>query len=100
MQRRYELNPQLWELIEPLLPHPTHHGGPGRPWHDHYTIINGILWMLHSGAPWRDLPQRYGPWQTVSDRFHWPASGTTQVFRDIAANQAIEITEFAKDYRK
>ena len=65
MRRRYELHPLLWKKIEPLLPHPTHHGGPGRPWHDHDTILNGILWMLHSGAPWRDLPERYGPWQTV-----------------------------------
>jgi len=77
MRRRYELHPMLWKVIEPLLPHPTHHGGPGRPWHDHYTIINGILWMLHSGAPWRDLPQRYGPWQTVYDRFNrWRKDGT------------------------
>ena len=77
MRRRYELHPRLWKKIEPLLPHPTHHGGPGRPWHDHYTILNGILWMLHSGAPWRDLPERYGPWQTVYDRFNrWRKDGT------------------------
>jgi transposase len=77
MRRRYELNPRLWEWIEPLLPHPTHHGGRGHPWNDHYTLINGILWVLHSGAPWRDVPERYGPWQTVYDRFNrWRKDGT------------------------
>ena len=70
MRRRYELNPRLWGWIESLLPHPTHHGGRGHPWNDHYTLINGILWVLHSGAPWRDVPERYGPWQTVYDRFN------------------------------
>ena len=75
--RRYEIDPRLWVWIDPLLPHPTHHGGRGHPWKDHHTIINGILWVLHSGAPWRDLPERYGPWQTVYDRFNrWRKDGT------------------------
>jgi transposase len=77
MRRRYELNPQLWGWIESLLPHRTHHHGRGHPWNDHYTLINGILWVLHSGAPWRDVPERYGPWQTVYDRFNrWRKDGT------------------------
>lgn len=59
------------------MPDRTHHGRRGRPWKDHHTIINGILWVLHSGAPWRDLPERYGPWQTVYDRFNrWRKDGT------------------------
>ena len=75
--RRYEIDPRLWKWIDPLLPHPTHHGALGRPWKDHHTLINGILWILHSGAPWRDLPERYGPWQTVYDRFNrWRRDGT------------------------
>jgi transposase len=77
MRRRYELDPRLWEEIRRLLPDPTHHGGRGHPWNDHYTLINGILWVLHTGAPWRDVPERYGPWQTVYDRFNrWRKDGT------------------------
>jgi transposase len=68
--RRYEIDPRLLAWIDPLLPHPTHHGRREHPGKDHHTIINGILWVLHSGAPWRDLPERYGPWQTVYDRFN------------------------------
>ncbi len=56
--RRYELTDEQWQRLAPLLP-------PQRPWtgrpnHDHRTIINGILWVLRTGAPWADLPERYG----------------------------------------
>jgi transposase len=51
------------------LPQPKHHGGRGRPLKDHRRIFNGILWRLHTGAPWRDIPERYGPWQSVYTRF-------------------------------
>lgn len=77
MRHRYELSARQWARIEPLLPHRTHHGGPGRPWKRHGPLVNGILWVLHSGAPWRDVPERYGPWQTVYDRFNrWRQDGT------------------------
>ncbi len=66
--RRYELTDEQWQRLAPLLP-------PQRPWtgrpnHDHRTIINGILWVLRTGAPWADLPERYGPAGTVSSRFY------------------------------
>ena len=74
---RYELSDPQWARIEPLLPHPTHHGKAGHPFNDHRPIVNGILWILHTGAPWRDLPERYGPWQTVFYRFNrWRRDGT------------------------
>ena len=42
-------------------------------------IINGILWLLRTGAPWRDLPERYGPWRTVATRFYrWEKAGVWQ----------------------
>lgn len=70
---RYELNEKQWRLLEPLLPRQ----GRGGAWRDHRIILNGILWRLHTGAPWRDLPARYGPWQTVYDRFaRWRRDGT------------------------
>ena len=74
---RYELTDAQWEIIAPFFPacHPDDH--PGHPWHEHHRIVNGILWHLHTGAPWRDLPERYGPWQTVYDRFNrWRKDGT------------------------
>jgi transposase len=73
MGQRYELTDEQWERLEPLMPPkaPT-----GRPATDHRQIINGILWIVRTGAPWRDLPERYGPWPTVAGRFyHWRQLG-------------------------
>jgi transposase len=74
--RRYELTDQQWARIELFLPHRTHHGRPGHPFHDHRPIVHDILWIFHTAA-WRDLPERYGPWETVYDRFNrWLRDGT------------------------
>jgi transposase len=74
--RRHELTDQAWAEIQPLLP-PT--GRPGGQWADHRRVVNGILWKLSTGVPWRDLPERYGPWQTCYERFRrWQADGTWQ----------------------
>jgi transposase len=73
--RRYELTDEAWAHIEPLLP--SDEGKRGGRWRDHRTILNGILWHAYSGSPWRELPERYGPWQTCYDRFRkWAADGT------------------------
>jgi transposase len=60
-----ELTDHAWATIAPLLPRRGRRSGQ---WRDHRTVINGILWRLRTGAPWRDLPERYGPWQTCADR--------------------------------
>src|SRR5437879_1670876 len=74
---RYELTDAQWEKIAPFFPDRYHQGGPGPPWKEHRTIVNGILWRLHTGAPWPDIPERYGPWKTVYDRFNrWRRDGT------------------------
>src|SRR3954449_3209652 len=74
MVGRGELTDQAWRVIAPLLPA---NGGRGQPWADHRTVINGILWKLRTGSPWRDLPEKYGPWQTCFDRFNrWRRDGT------------------------
>jgi len=63
--------------IASFFPHRTHHEGRGRPLEDHRRILNGILWRLHTGAPWRDIPEKYGPWETVYGRFRrWRRDGT------------------------
>ena len=60
--------------MEPLLP--PQKPKTGRPNHDHRRIVNGILWIDRTGAPWRDLPERYGPWRTVASRFYrWRKAG-------------------------
>jgi transposase len=74
---RYELSDQQWTHIAPLFPQRRHPGQAGRPPCDHRPLVNGILWILHTGAPWRDLPERYGPWETVFYRFNgWRRDGT------------------------
>ncbi len=74
MAKRDELTDRAWEQIAPLLPE---NGRPGKQWRDHRTVVNGILWKLKTGAPWRDLPERYGPWQTCHDRLsRWRRDGT------------------------
>jgi transposase len=70
MPHRYDLTDEQWRLVEPHFPDRFHHGKAGPPWKDHRPLLNGILWHLHTGAPWPDTPERYGPWQTVYDRFN------------------------------
>lgn len=73
--RRHELTEEQFEQIKDLLP--SGEGEQGRPWEDHHRLLNGMFWILNTGAPWRDLPERYGPWQTVYSRFRrWQADGT------------------------
>jgi len=73
--RRYELTDSEWERIKSFFPEKPE-GSPGRPPKDTRPILNGVIWLARSGAPWRDLPERYGPWQTVYTRFQeWLKSG-------------------------
>jgi len=85
MIRRHELSDEQWERLKPMLPAQKPH--TGRPATDHRQIINGILWILRTGAPWRDLPERYGPWQTVYGRFNrWREEGIwQQIFERLLA---------------
>jgi transposase len=72
--RRYELSNVEWAAIEPLLP--PEKAWTGRPGKSHRLILNGIFWLARSGSPWRELPERYGPWRTVATRFYrWARSG-------------------------
>ena len=67
-QRRYEISDTEWERVKDILP-PERTGKAGRPSGDNRTALNGILWIVRSGAPWRDLPERYGSWSTLYDKF-------------------------------
>lgn len=72
---RHDLTDKEWNAMRVYLPR-QRSGHRGRPWADHRRTINGILWVLSVGAPWRDVPARYGKWQTVYTRFRrWCRSG-------------------------
>jgi transposase len=74
MSRRHELTDVAWAAIAPLLPADPRRG---EKWRDHRAVINGILWKLSTGVPWRDVPERYGPWQTLHARLlRWKRDGT------------------------
>lgn len=73
MARRHELSDAEWATLERVLPPRAR---TGRRRKDDRTMVNGILWILATGAPWRDLPERYGPWQSVYSRFRrWQRAG-------------------------
>jgi transposase len=81
---RHDLTDAEWARLEPLLPDTTPRRG-GR-WADHRMIVNGVLWRVRTGAPWRDLPSCYGTWQTVYARHRrWSGDGTWE--RVVAALQ-------------
>ncbi|MBJ6613740.1 IS5 family transposase [Streptomyces sp. I4(2020)] len=65
MVRRHELTDQEWELLAPLIPQ----AATGRPRVSDRQVINGMVYKIRTGISWRDLPERYGPWQTVYTRF-------------------------------
>jgi len=68
---------EVWLWLGPLLP--AVRVGPGRPWRDHRQVLEGIVFKYRTGCPWRDLPARYGPWQTVWKRHDlWSRDGTWQ----------------------
>jgi transposase len=72
-QHRHELTDAQWDQIHLLFPA---NGKRGGQWKDHRLMLNGILWIQATGAAWRDLPERFGPWKTVYDRFRkWTRRG-------------------------
>ncbi len=84
--KRHELMDEQWALIESMVP--LSNACTGRPPRDRRILLNGIFWILHTGAPWRDLPERFGPWQTVYHHFaKWRREG---VFAEIV--EALQIT--------
>jgi transposase len=72
--KRYELSDAQWERIAPLLSGKI--SDPGRTGADNRLFLNGVLWVLRSGAHWRDLPERYGKWKSLHKRFtRWAKAG-------------------------
>jgi transposase len=74
MVKRYELSDAQWHRIARLLP--GRRGDPGRHGKDNRRFVDGVLWVLRSGARWSDLPPRYGKWKTTHKRFtRWATAG-------------------------
>jgi transposase len=69
MRGRWELSDAQWKLIEPILRPRQRADGRGRPWQDTRAVLNGILWVMGTGAQWRELPRQYPPYQTCHRRF-------------------------------
>lgn len=89
-----------WQVLEPLLPAPTvREDGRGRPWRDPRDVLNGILWILRTGAPWADLPERYPPYQTCHRRFQaWAEAGVMErvlhaLARDLQERGGLDLSE-------
>jgi transposase len=85
---RGELSDEAWNIITPLLP--PQEGGVGRPPSDHRRFVNGVLWILRTGAPWRDLPAEYGKWNSVYRRFaRWGKRGIWDAILDALATAGL-----------
>lgn len=90
--KRHALTDEQWALVESLVPKSK--ARTGRPPSDRRVMLDGIFWILATGAPWRDLPERFGPWQTVYDHFrNWRKGG---VFAKIV--EALQVKLDAKGY--
>src|SRR5271165_2432317 len=76
MAGRWELTEEQWGMVEPVLRPERRSDNRGRPWHDTRAVLNGVLWVLGTGAQWRELPEKYPPYQTCHRRFQqWVRSG-------------------------
>jgi transposase len=71
-----DLTDAQWAKLDPFFRPKRRADGKGRPWQDTRAVLNGVLWILRTGAPWHDLPDRYPPYQTCHRRFQqWQRSG-------------------------
>ena len=76
MRGRWELTDEQWEVVEPVLRPQRRADKRGRPWHDTRAVLHGVLWVLGTGAQWRELPEKYPPFQTCHRRFQqWVQNG-------------------------
>ena len=88
MRGRWELSDAQWELIEPILRPKRRADGRGRPWQDTQAVLHGLLWVLGTGAQWRELPKKYPPYQTCHRRFQqWVREGKLERILRVLAEE-------------
>ena len=87
---RMVLDDAQWERIAPLLP--GKEGDPGRSGHDNRLFVEAVLWVVRTGAPWRDLPACFGKWFSVWKRFRrWALNGVFEtVFEELSGDPDFE----------
>jgi transposase len=90
MKRRHELTDAQWQQIAAYLP--GKEGDPGRTGGNNRQFINAVIWLAKTGAPWRDLPERFGKWNSVFQRYNrWCKSGVWQrVFETLNIDPDVE----------
>ncbi len=86
MERLVRLTEAQWARVKPLLPPASKKGGrPGKP---DRPMVEAMLWILRTGAPWRDLPSTYGPWESVYTRFsRWSANGVYALLMEVLSRE-------------
>jgi len=99
MRGRWELSDAQWEVIEPILRPKRRADGRCRPWQDTRAVLNGLLWVLGTGAQWRELPKKYPPYQTCHRRFQqWVREGKLErilraLAKELHARGKLELEE-------
>jgi transposase len=94
-----DLTDAQWAVLEPHFRPTRRADGRGRPWRDTRAVLNAVLWVLRTGAPWHDLPNRYPPYQTCHRRFQqWRREGTltrllTALAEDLRDRGKIDLSE-------
>jgi len=95
-----DLTEEQWKVVKEFIPQDAvREDRRGRPWSDRRRAFNGILWILRTGAPWQDLPERYGAYQTVQRRFqHWRKQGVIDAVlrglaRDLHERGGLDLSE-------
>jgi transposase len=92
---RHQLNDDQWECIKDLVPSPK---ATGRPPSEPRKVIDGILWILRTGAPWRDLPAEFGKWRTIYGLFDkWNGDGTIDGILNRLRATFFEVDEIDQD---
>jgi len=88
MAGRWEVTDEQWELLEPVLRPLRREDNRGRPWIETRDVLNGVLWVLGTGAQWAEMPEKYPPYQTCHRRFQsWVRDGKfVQALRLLASH--------------
>lgn len=96
---RHDISEDVWNRVKPFLC-PPRKETRGRPPADARRMLYGILWILRTGAPWRDLPDEFGPWQTVYKRFNsWSKSAIWHdVLHELSREADLEAIIFDGSY--